>query len=608
VPTTSPFLRYRAVRIRHQIPFPALSADGSRLSRGVWGLRLGTIKTWSSILNKLYVIDGPHRGNSFALKDDITSVGRSHDNDICLSEIGVSLHHAKLVKKQDKIFLLDVSSFQGVFIDGQKIEPGIEVEIGTGNRFMVGNSVLSLQKESTEEGMAQAYPTETQKTPSDTSESLLKKHESRDYAPTLGLLLRISNIFAKSRDIRKVLDEAIDQIMNLLIRINRGAILLLDEDTGQLEEVVSKTRIDPKAGLLPKINYSRTIVDRVMEEGEAIMMPNTSLADEVDLLESMQIMDAMSVMCVPLKVEGETRGIIYVDSIGSPYGFRKEDLQLLGGLADTAAVAIQNAQLYDALKKELDERKRAEEALGKTGQALQETRDMLVQSEKLAAIGRLSAAVAHEILNPVNIISMRLQLLQQKEDLPGGVKEVLTICRNQLDRIVEFTEDLGQFSRSSRRHISMNNLNEIIQHTLLLSDPQFKEYDIKTDLNYDAALPMIPLDKDRIEQVIFNLIYNATEAMAGRETRVLGIETGLSAPGDYARVIISDTGVGIEESHMDKVFDPFFTTKDPGQGTGLGLFISYSIIHEHGGRIWAENNEWGGASFLIELPVDGGHQ
>jgi signal transduction histidine kinase/pSer/pThr/pTyr-binding forkhead associated (FHA) protein len=559
-------------------------------------------------LNKLYVIDGPHRGNSFALKDDITTIGRSHDNDICLSEIGVSLHHAKLVTKQDKIFILDVSSFQGVFIDGQKIEPGMEVEITKGNRFVVGNSVLSLQKEATGEDLAQAYPAETQKTSFDPSESLLKKHESRDYAPTVGLLLRISNIFAKSRDIPDLFHELIDQIMDLLIRINRGAILLLDKDTGQLEEVVLRTRTGPKAGPLPKINYSRTIVDRVMEEGEAIMMSNTSLAHDAELSESMQVMNVMSVMCVPLKVEGETRGIIYVDSIGSPYGFRKEDLQLLGGLADTAAVAIQNAQLYGALKRELDERRRAEEALGKTGQALQEARDMLVQSEKLAAIGRLSAAVAHEILNPVNIISMRLQLLEQKKDLPGGVKEALAICKNQLERIVGFTEDLGQFSRSSRKHISLNNLNEIIQHALLLSDPQFKEYDIKTDPSYDDALPSIPLDKDRIEQVIFNLLCNASEAMAGRETKVLGIRTGLSTPGDYVRVIISDTGAGIEENHMNQVFDPFFTTKDAGQGTGLGLFISYNIIREHGGRIWAENNERGGASFFIELPVNGGNQ
>jgi signal transduction histidine kinase len=565
-------------------------------------------RTGRSILNKLYVIDGPHRGSTFDLNDGITTVGRSHDNDICLPEIGVSGHHAKLLKKDGKIFIVDLGSFQGVFINGQRIEPGVEVELRKENSLVLGNSVLSLQKEASGEHMAQGYPADTQKNRFDTSDSLLKKHDSRDYTRTVGLLLRVSHIFAKSHNIREVLHEVIDQIMTLLNRINRGAILLLDKDTGRLEEVVSKTRMSAKDGRLPKPNYNRAIVNRVIEEGEPVMMSNTSLADKTDISESIQVMNIMSVMCVPLKYEGKTRGIIYVDSIGLPYGFRKEDLQLLGGLADTAAVAIQNAQLYDDLKKELADRRRAEEALSKTCQELQDTRDMLVQSEKLAAIGRLSAAVAHEILNPVNIISMRLQLLGQKEELTGTVKKTLSICKDQLNRIVEFTEDLGQFSRSSQKHISMSNLNDIIQHTLVLSSPQFKEYDIKTDVQYDTALPLIPLDKDRIEQVIFNLIYNATEAMVGRKTRILGITTGLSAPGDHVQVIISDTGAGIDNSQIDKVFDPFFTTKDPGQGTGLGLFISYSIVHEHAGRMWAENNERGGASFFIELPVDGGLQ
>ncbi len=561
-----------------------------------------------SILNKLYVIDGPHRGSTFDLNEGITTVGRSHDNDICLPEIGVSGHHAKLLKKDSKIFIVDLSSFQGVFINGQRIEPGVEVEVREENSLVLGNSVLSLQEEASGEYMAQGYPSDTQKDRFDTSESLIKKHDSRDYTRTVGLLLRVSHIFAKSHNIREVLHEVIDQIMTLLNRIDRGAILLLDKDTGQLEEVVSKTRVLAKDGRLPKPNYNRSIVNRVIEEAEPVMVSNTSLEDKAHISESMQLMNIMSVMCVPLKHEGKTRGVIYVDSIGLPYGFRKEDLQLLGGLADTAAVAIQNAQLYDDLKKELADRRRAEEALSKTCQELQDTRDMLVQSEKLAAIGRLSAAVAHEILNPVNIISMRLQLLGQKEELPETVKKTLSICKDQINRIVEFTEDLGQFSRSSEKHISMGNLNEIIQHTLVLSGPQFKEYDIKTDVHYDNALPMIPLDKDRIEQVIFNLIDNATVAMVGRQTRILGITTGLSAPGDYVQVILSDTGAGIDDSHMGKVFDPFFTTKDPGKGTGLGLFISYSIVHEHGGRIWAENNEGGGASFFIELPVEGGLQ
>jgi len=572
------------------------------------GLSVCPVIVGSGRLNKLYVIDGPHKGTVFDLSDGITTAGRAPDNDICLSEIGVSRHHAKFLKRDHKIFIIDVSSFQGVFIDGKKIEPGLEVELKKENTFMVGNSVLSLEKEASEEALAQAYSTNTQNTPFDTSESLIKKHESRDYSITVGLLLKVSNIFAKSHDIREVLEEVIDQILNLLKRINRGAILLLNQNTDKFEEVVSKTRMSAKGGLPPQINYSRTVVNRVIREGKPVMMSNTSLANNADISESIQMMNVMSVMCVPLIYKGETQGLIYVDSIGLPYGFRKEDLQLLSGLADTAAIAIQNAQLYEALKKELADRRRAEEALSKTCRELQDARDMLVQSEKLAAIGRLSAAIAHEILNPVNIISMRLQLLEQKEELPEAVKNTLSICKDQLNRIVEFTEDLGQFSRSSKKRIAKCDLNRIIQHALTLGAPQFKEYDIKTDVQYDRTLPRIPLEKGRFEQVIFNLVSNATEAMAGRENKMLKLTTERSVSRDYVRVIISDTGPGIDDSHKDKVFDPFFTTKGPGQGTGLGLFISYGIIREHGGRIWAENNEWGGASFFIELPVDGGSQ
>ncbi len=95
--------------------------------------------------------------------------------------------------------------------------------------------------------------------------------------------------------------------------------------------------------------------------------------------------------------------------------------------------------------------------------------------------------------------------------------------------------------------------------------------------------------------------------MAGRDNKILRISTNLTALKDYVQFVISDTGPGIVQSEKSKIFDPFFTTKDPAEGTGLGLFISYNIIKDHGGRIWAENNEWGGASFCIELPVVSAH-
>jgi len=544
-------------------------------------------------VNTLYVIDGPLKGSSFTLNDDITTMGRSPDNDICISDFGASRHHAKLIKKEDTVFIVDVSSFQGVYVDGKRIDKGQEVAVGEDEILTIGSTVLSFQKEPSRQKRAQAYANDIDRRSDD---------RPRDRSRSLELLLKVSNIFAQSIDIEKLLDEFLDQIFSLLKRIDRGVILLLDRESGELQEVVSKTRMGNKPGSL-KINYSRTIVKRAIEECEPVKMSNTGNVSRKELSDSIQIMNVMSAMCVPIIYKGEAQGAIYVDSIGLPYGFRDDDLRLLTGLSNTAAIALQNARLYEELKGELSERRRTEEELRNTCQELQDTRDMLIQSEKLAAIGRLMAGVAHEILNPVHIISMRLQLLEMKEGLSDEVRHDLDICKNQLHRIIGIIEDLRQFSRSSEKHVTINELNSIIEQVLALQAPQFKEEGIKTEVHYAPDLPSIPFEKDRILQVIFNIILNATEAMAGQEKRVLRITTTKAASDEFVQVVISDTGTGINQDTMSKIFDPFFSTKDRGQGTGLGLYICYSIIKDHGGIIWAENNEWGGASLYIELPV-----
>jgi two-component system sensor histidine kinase HupT/HoxJ len=106
-----------------------------------------------------------------------------------------------------------------------------------------------------------------------------------------------------------------------------------------------------------------------------------------------------------------------------------------------------------------------------------------------------------------------------------------------------------------------------------------------------------------MEQVFFNVISNALEAMSGREKKVLTVNTARTPSGGHAQVVLSDTGPGIDVQNMNRIFDPFFTTKNRTEGTGLGLFLSYGIVKDHGGRIWAENNGSGGASFFIQLPV-----
>ena len=189
------------------------------------------------------------------------------------------------------------------------------------------------------------------------------KDSTRNYIRSLELLLNVSNILAQTLNIDELLSEVIDQIFNLLKRIDRGAILLLDKETGKLQEMVSKTRMGDKEGVFSKINYSRSIVKRTIKTGEPVMMSDTRRVAKAELSDSMEQMNVMSVMCVPLTYKGEVRGVIYVDSIGLPEGFRRDDLHLLTSLSNTTATAIENARLYGAVKQELSERKQAEQNL-----------------------------------------------------------------------------------------------------------------------------------------------------------------------------------------------------------------------------------------------------
>jgi len=258
------------------------------------------------------------------------------------------------------------------------------------------------------------------------------------------------------------------------------------------------------------------------------------------------------------------------------------------------------------VNQDITERKRAENELQNTLKELQDAKDMLVQSEKLSAIGRLSAGVGHEILNPLNIISMRMQFLEMTEKLPDKVKEGFATMYKQIDRIVKITKDLSQFSRISKRDMVKKDMNQLMEHILSLVIPRLRVEQVTLETELQPDLPQILMEPDRIEQVVMNIINNAVDALEGRENKVIRVASGFTRreSRDYLKLTISDNGMGIPRENIDKLFDPFFTTKDPGKGTGLGLHICYTIIQEHGGRIWAENNMEGGASFFIEFPIE----
>ncbi|HZK13314.1 MAG TPA: ATP-binding protein [Desulfobaccales bacterium] len=233
--------------------------------------------------------------------------------------------------------------------------------------------------------------------------------------------------------------------------------------------------------------------------------------------------------------------------------------------------------------------------------------ERLLQSQKLAAIGELSAGIAHEINNPLAIIRQEAEWMQhllkklgdgdRKElvELQGSVHQIV----QQVDRCTEITRNLLDFARKRDPVIQAVEVNRIIENMTMLVEKEAKHKNITIVRRYDETLPVIYSDAPQLRQVILNFLTNATHAIG--KDGVVTITTRLSNA-DAVDIAISDTGCGIPEENLQKVFDPFFTTKPPGQGTGLGLSICHGIILRLGGRIAVESTVGQGTEFTITLP------
>ena len=227
--------------------------------------------------------------------------------------------------------------------------------------------------------------------------------------------------------------------------------------------------------------------------------------------------------------------------------------------------------------------------------------ERLLQSEKMASVGQLVSGVAHELNNPLTGVMGFAQLLLARE-LDETVRGQIQTIYGEAERAAKIVQNLLSVARPRRPSKEMADVNALLQRVLELRSYDFAIRNISLDMTLDTRMPRVWADPDQIQQVFFNLIKNAEQAMieAHGGGRLTVMTRGQP---DGVRISVGDSGPGIAPEVQRRIFDPFFTTKDAGKGTGLGLTICYSIIDEHGGRIWTENLPAGGAVFQVELPV-----
>jgi len=296
-----------------------------------------------------------------------------------------------------------------------------------------------------------------------------------------------------------------------------------------------------------------------------------------------------SYLSVPVIAEGET--IATINLCDRTEGrFSEQEIIFLEDLANHFSVAMKNAQLYERLERAHEE--------------LKSMHLQVLQAEKLSSMGKLSAGTAHEILNPLNIISMQAQIMEMDWMLDEEQQKAIASILSQVDRIKKIADGLRTFSRQYKMRGEIKlNINNLIEDSLSLIAHDLKVNNINVEKDLEHELPKVLADKDQLTQVILNIMMNARDAMP--EGGTLSIRSAASNENSKRAIELefSDTGMGIPEEILPNIFDPFFTTKSEDKGTGLGLSICYGIVEKMGGKIRVKSANGKGSAFNISLPA-----
>jgi PAS domain S-box-containing protein len=228
-----------------------------------------------------------------------------------------------------------------------------------------------------------------------------------------------------------------------------------------------------------------------------------------------------------------------------------------------------------------------------------ELEDRFYESQKLAAVGQLSAGIAHEVRNPLSSIKMSLQILEKRMNPAGNDLKRFHIARKEVEHLEKLVSDILVFAKPTEPEMHLADLNMCLEYSLAMAEREVEEKKIKVQTQFDDRVPLVPFDSSMLQQAFLNLYLNAIDAMG--ENGTLTIRTGLAEGQGQVVIEVIDNGAGIDESALPHVFNPFFTTKK--YGTGLGLSQVKKIIDQHRGSIEVQSRKGEGTRVIVTLPA-----
>ncbi len=325
----------------------------------------------------------------------------------------------------------------------------------------------------------------------------------------------------------------------------------------------------------------KSILAQVDQEGRAIIVSATGSSED-GFQEEIDRLGTSSAMCAPVSRQN-VRGVLYAArQIGEP-GFREVDWEMFLLLVRQAAIAMENAKLYAEVRDSLRQ--------------LEESQQALIHVEKMAAVGRMTASIAHEINNPLQAVQNCLHLASRNELDVHKRQEYLEMTKMELDRLMQTVQRMLELFRPSGLDPVQLDVGHLLRRVVELMSPQLEVRKIRVTLGISSKLPTIMAVGSQLQQVFINLILNAYDVMPdGGEIRV----TARLAK-NMVEMLFQDTGPGISPEYRNRIFEPFMSTKD--KGIGLGLSVSYGIVIAHGGSLDLLPDRGTGACFRVLLPV-----
>lgn len=561
----------------------------------------------------IVVIDGPDKGLTVALGEEETVIGRDRSCRVSLSDLQASRRHAALRLRDGIHIVCDLGSANGTRLNGTRMkkEEADGRPLTDGDLIQIGNTTMRFRLPPP---AAMTIAEDMSKTQSIAMDATSAGESLREDAGGIAELKRAKSdlevLYRVSRDISALLDTAqlLPQLMNLLLeenkKIDRCSIHLMDEKTGRLE---CKARRVRRESALPGDPWSQTLIDQVLKTRNALLTYDAQTDDRFRAGESIRISNVCSAICAPLQTQQGLIGILQVDTVTPENRLTRDDLRLLAAVGVLAGGAIENARLYEKIAAD-----RAE--LHAAHQDLKSAQGRLVQSEKLAAIGRLSSGIVHDVKNPLTVILgyaglIRSKLRKRTDVSPEqlGVADDLDNIEKGIEYCTDVINSLLKFARPAEPAPARTNINALLRDTVAFVHVETRKAGVKLELQLDDTLPHLMIDPSQIKQVMINIILNAIQAMDKPDKLIrIRSEKILRADKPYARLSFTDNGTGMTDEQRSRIFEPFYTTKQQNRGpggTGLGLAVSFMIIESNGGSIEVESQPGRGTTFILNLPA-----